>query len=185
MGKRVAPPKAGAASARARAARDKRVDKVIGLMARGEWSGLRSSRDLAQQWGCHIDTVADYAREASTVVRRIVNGDPETIKATILAGIEHIGRVALKTTRIERVGKDEYEERPAPSLDSALRAAELRMKALGLMAPEKLDVTTRTATDLAPADELAQLGELETEIQERKRVLQAQLAETNNEGTLQ
>lgn len=127
------PPKAGAASARARMERDERVDVVVKLMAEGEWRGLRSTKELATMWGVHIDTVSDYAREASSIVRRVVQGDPETVKTAILAGIEHVGQLALRTVKVERVGRDEYEERAAPSLEAALRANELRLKALGLM----------------------------------------------------
>jgi hypothetical protein len=140
------PPKPGAASARARVERDERVDVVVKLLAEGEWRGLRSTKELATMWGVHMDTVSDYAREASTVVRRVVQGDPEAIKTAILAGIEHVGQLALKTVKVEKVGRDEYEERPAPSLDAALRASELRLKTLGLM-PEHLKVEVVEPTD--------------------------------------
>ena len=119
--------------ARARALRDERVDHIVSLMANGWWEGARSSIKLAAEWGVTKHAVGEYAREASGIVRRLIEGDPGDIKAEILAGLEHIRVLALAAVKIEKVGRDDYEERRAPDLGSALRAYELRAKMLGIM----------------------------------------------------
>lgn len=123
----------GAASRAARQLREQRVDKIVGLMSHGKWNGAASHRDLGAQWGVSMHAVAEYAREASGIVRRVVEGNAGDIRAEIFAGLERIRVVAMKLVKPMRVGPDIYEDRVVPDLPSAIRAYELRAKMLGLM----------------------------------------------------
>jgi hypothetical protein len=150
--------------------RDGRVDKIVGLMSRGKWNGAASHRDLAQQWRVSVHAVAEYAREASGIVRRVIQDDPESIRAEILAGIEHVRVVAMRLVKPMMVGYREYEDRPMPDVGAALRAYELRAKMLGLMVDE-VHVTETPARAASPDEERAELARLKADIEEREREL--------------
>lgn len=121
------------ARARLQGEKEQRVDHIVSLMARGDWAGTRTTLELAEQWGCTRFAVAEYAATAGAVMRRLVMGDPESIRQEILAGIERLRLIATETTKFERVGPTEYIERRAPNVEAALRAYELRAKMLGLI----------------------------------------------------
>jgi len=128
---------------RAREERDARVDHIVELMARGEWEGTRTTLALAGEWEVSRGAVSDYAREASGIIRRLIEGDPEDIKAEILAGIERVRLIALELTKTERVGKDEYASVRTPNVAAALQAYELKAKLLGLFPKGELDLNVR------------------------------------------
>ena len=136
---------------RAKEERDRRVDHIVNEMARGEWSGARSTILLAAEWGCSKHAVSEYAREASGIIRRLVAGDPDDVRAEIVAGIERLRLIATEATKFELVGFQQYEERRAPNVDAALRAYELRAKVLGLLV-QNVKVTEEIAK--LPDDEL-------------------------------
>lgn len=140
------------ARAQARDLRDQRVDRVVHLMAMGWWAGARSTRTLAEEWNISMHAVSEYAREASGIIRRLVEGDPGDVKAEILAGIAHLRELALAQTKFERTGPDTYEERRTPNVGAALQAYELRARLLGLFPTEKIQVTV-DAPDLSALSE--------------------------------
>jgi hypothetical protein len=140
------------ARAQARDLRDQRVDHVVHLMAMGWWAGARSTRTLAEEWGISMHAVSEYAREASGIIRRLVDGDPNDVKAEILAGIAHIRELALAQTKFERTGPDSFEERHTPNVSAALQAYELRARLLGLFPREEIQVTV-DAPDLSDLSE--------------------------------
>jgi hypothetical protein len=112
--------------------RDRRVDRVVDLMTRGEWQGARSARELAGEWDVHMHTVHDYAREASGIIRRSLEGDAEDLRAQLLAGLDELTRKATSA--------GEYR--------AAIAGFELRAKVLGL-------VERRTKEDQPPPNPFA------------------------------
>lgn len=127
----------GAASARAREERDARVDRVISLMSKGQWYGVRSQRALAAELGCSPETVKDYAREASGFLVRLNAMGPEereAMRAQHLADLERNRREAMRWAKVDVKG-----------LSAANQALDLRAKVLGLNAPTQVEL----AADLA------------------------------------
>jgi hypothetical protein len=123
------------------------VDHIVELMARGEWEGTRTTLALAAEWGISRGAVSDYAREASGIIRRLIEGDPADIKAEILAGIERVRLIALELVKTERVGKDEYAQVRAPNVSAALQAYELKAKLLGLFPKGEIDLNVKQTED--------------------------------------
>lgn len=131
--------------ARARALRDARVDHIVGLMANGWWLSARSTRELSKRWGVGMNTVHDYAREASGIIRRSVAGVADDIRSVVLAKVERAGELALQIEKHERVGPDEYERVRAPNVSAALQAYDIQLRALGLYPAQKLEIVTQEA----------------------------------------
>lgn len=140
-----------------RAIRDSRVDEIIKRMSRGDWDGARSHQQLAEQWNVSVGAVQDYAREASGVIRRIVDGDKQDILAEILAGVRHTRKLALSRIRVA-VSKDghvnEYED---PDCRTAIAADELTLRALGLIVQKTQEVAPTNLSDEQLAKELDEL----------------------------
>lgn len=136
------------------------MDHVADLMLSGKWRGTKTHRELAAKWEISTGAVADYAREASSVIRRAVAGDGgEEIRAQILAGVEHVRRVAMGLKKPMLVAKDHYELVNTPDVKAALQSYEIHARILGLEAPTKVEVTEKPMSrrDLIKAlrDELA------------------------------
>lgn len=122
--------------ARARLLRETRVSHVVDLMTKGKWEGAKSHRALAKKWECSVGAVADYAREASGIIRHAVSGDLETIRTAILTGIDEVRRTAMRLKKVQRTGVESYEVLDAPDCKAALAAYELQARMLGIDAPE-------------------------------------------------
>jgi hypothetical protein len=121
--------------ARAKQLRDTRVDHVADLMLSGAWRGTKTHRELAAKWEISVGAVADYAREASGVIRRAVSGSGgEEIRSQILAGVEHVRRVAMRLKKPFKMGRDDYQLLPAPDVKAALMSYDLSAKLLGVTA---------------------------------------------------
>jgi hypothetical protein len=129
--------------ARAKIEREVRVDRVLSLMSRGAWFGVRTTRELATEWSCSQGAVNDYAREASGIIRHVLSDDVEELRAQLLLGAEDIRRRALRKSG----GSD---------LRSALGALELRAKVLGLVV-QRIDAKVTTSAPRTPAEAQAQL----------------------------
>lgn len=114
-----------------KAQRDTRVDRIIELMAGGQWFGAHTARELAEEWRVTATTVHEYASEASTVIRRVVKEDPDLVRAMIIGGIDRVIREAHELKRVTKDG-DEY---AAPDLRAAVAALALKLKVYGLEAP--------------------------------------------------
>lgn len=141
---------ADADRARARQLRDERVDEIIRLMSRGEWQGERSHAALAEQWELSPHTVTDYAREASSIIRRIVDGDKREVLAEILAGVRYTRQLALGKVRVAVSKGGDVHEYADPDVRSAIAADELTLKALGLLTVKVQDVSPLEG--LSPAE---------------------------------
>lgn len=139
-------------------AREERVDHIVGLMARGEWRAAASHRDLAVLWGVSVGSVQDYAREASGILRHLVEGDVEGIRAAVVASVERIRVDALANTRTWK-GK----QYPSPDYRSALMAVELQAKLLGLIV-NKADVR------VSPVDNMSEDEVNALLLEEAKRI---------------
>jgi hypothetical protein len=163
----------------ARALRDTRVTHIADLMTKFQWHGLRTHRKLAAKWECSVGAVADYAREASGIIRRAVSGDLDVIRTEILTGIHRVRDVALKLTKPMLVAKDTYDFVNTPDVNAALRSYELQAKMLGLFPAEPS--VERAPDTMTPEEHRAELAKLKAEIvAEEKR-----LAEEGQGGTLQ
>lgn len=106
------------------ATRNERVDHCLELISRGEWSGLRTQRALSRQWGCSLDAMASYAREAFNTSRRLAMlatpEQREEMRCAIIASSERI--------RDDAHAAGEYAD--------ALRANELLSKLYNLLGPD-------------------------------------------------
>ncbi len=146
-------------------ARAERVDIVLDKLVHGEWTS-RMGVEKAKEWGVGLHTVQEYVREASTVLKYLVLGDPEELRARLLAGIEDIRRRCLERKRafVVQRGKDEQEvmEVDDPDLRTALASYDSVAKACGLIVEKRQEV---------PADKLptpALIGEIESELAKLK-----------------
>lgn len=147
---------AEAARAEQKAERERRVDHVLDLMAKGEWAS-RMTFTLAQEWGCSWTTVRDYASEAGAILRHVYQGDPEVVRAKLVAGIEAIRERCFTRTRsfVMRNGPDsEVVETPDPDLKTALASYSEMAKVLGVVVTKHQEVPSDNAT---PEETLAQL----------------------------
>lgn len=117
---------------------DERVLLIEGLMRRAAWDRGRSNRVLAQQWGCTVSAVNDYAAEAARRVRAEVT-DPEMVETTVCA--------ALST--VVRDGMRDSDRR------SVIRAADVWSRIVGARAPE-----ARVEVPLTEEQALARYKEL-------------------------
>lgn len=152
------------ARAKARALRDSRIDHIVGMMTGGRWRGSASHRDLSQQWGVSIGCVGEYAVEASSLIRRSVSGDLEALRTQILAGVEHVRRVAMRLQKYVKTGSETYEPHPTPDVKAALASYELQAKMLGLLVERRQEVTPDRMTPQERAEDLKSLrAELEAE----------------------
>lgn len=164
----------------ARALRDTRVSHIVDLMTKFQWHGLRTHRQLAAKWECSVGAVADYAREASGIVRRAVSGDLDVIRTEILTGIHRVRDVAMKLTKPMLVAKECYEFVSTPDVNAALRSYELQAKMLGLFPSEP--AVERPPDTMTPDEHRAELAKLKAEIEaEEKRLA----TEAGAGGTLQ
>lgn len=155
--------------ARARELRATRVDHIISIMSRGQWQGLRSHRALAKKWEASVHSVADYAREANSIIRHAVSGDIEVIRTEILTGIHRVRDVAMKLTRPMLVAKEVYDFVSTPDVGAALRSYELQAKMLGLFPSEPTH--ERKPEEMNREEHVAELARLREEIAaEEKRL---------------
>jgi hypothetical protein len=133
---------------RARAQRDQRVDIVLDRMTAGEWQGTRTARELAASWECSLGAVQDYAREASGIIRKVIEGDAADLRAQLLTGLADLKRRALE----------------ACDLKAALGAFELEAKVLGLITQKvshKVDAGAPKSTAEAKAELRSMLAALD------------------------
>ncbi len=145
----------------ARAQRDARVDRIVAMMADGTWTATQA-RELATEWAIGLGAVQDYAREASGIIRRVVMGEPDDIKAQILAGVEKIRTVAMGKTRTVVTKDGDAVTWADPDCKAALSAFELQAKMLGLIVNKHQDV----APEKLPTADL--LAEYERELEAAK-----------------
>jgi len=137
--------------AHARAVKDQRVDHIVRLMAHGEWHGAGSHHELSDAWGVSIAAVQEYARIASGIIRVVVEGNPDEVRAEIIAGIEAIKAQAIKQRELR----------------TALQAVDLKARMLGLIT-NKVEARVEAAQKLSDAAlEDAILAEAEA-IKQRK-----------------
>jgi hypothetical protein len=121
---------------------DERIDHVTHMMAMGEWSGARSTRELAETWGVSMHCVSEYARVASAIIRRVTKGDPEDVRAEVIAGIERLRLIAT-----------EHSRRDVRGVTAALSAYDLRAKLLGLFPAQKIELVTPDAWNALSLEE--------------------------------
>ncbi len=127
-------------------ARIERVDEVLGMLTRGARS-TRVCAEKSREWGVGLHTVQEYVREASTVLKYVVLGDPEDIRAQIVAGIEDIRRRCREKTRsfvLRRGEESELVEVPDPDLKTALASYEAVAKACGIVVTKVQEVPADT-----------------------------------------
>lgn len=151
------PPPANPDPARARTLRDERIDHIMTLMCDGEW-GASAARRLAKEWGLAQNSVSDYASVASSIIRHVVQGDADTIRTSILAGIEAVRKIALEKQRsyvVKRGDEQEVVEVPDPDCKAALASYDLQAKVLGLVITK---VETVNGNE-SPEETLAKLDE--------------------------
>jgi hypothetical protein len=127
-----------------------RVERIVGMMRRGEWQRGESAPVLAEEWGLVTATVEGLAVEASRVVAREVT-DPERVKvdvstilmrdierASAVASFGDVARIGDVVTRIVGARAPEKHDHrhvvyegmtPAQTLD-AVRAHIVKLQAL-------------------------------------------------------
>lgn len=113
--------------------REKRVEEVLGLMARGSWLAGVSDKVLAKNWGCDPATVRAVAAEANRLIRLRLREDPQAkldIRASLLTNFEAIRAKAML-------------KGDAPNLRVALDALRAYGFYLGIEPAKRLDVTER------------------------------------------
>lgn len=102
------------------------MERIVGMMRRGEWRRGESSEPLAEEWGMALASVEDMAAEASRTVLREVT-DPDRVK----------GDVAVVLMRdLERASA-------AAEFGDVARIADVATKIVGARAPERQEVTHR------------------------------------------
>lgn len=69
--------------------RAERVEHIARLMASNLWRSGITNRELVAAWGVSLDTMKDYAAEASRIVRRDL-GDSEEIRARAMVALEQL-----------------------------------------------------------------------------------------------
>jgi hypothetical protein len=140
---------AGKAVTRARARPEEtyqRVERIVGMMRRGEWRRGESAPELAEEWGLVTATVEGLAVEASRVVSREVT-DPDRVKVD----------VSLVLMRdLERASA-------AAEFGDVARIGDVVTRIVGARAPEKVEHTVYAA--MQPAQMLdaldAQIAKLQ------------------------
>lgn len=139
-----------------------RVERIVGMMRRGEFRRGETAGQLAEEWGLSLSALEDMTAEASRTVLREVT-DPDKVK----------GDVAVVLMRdIERASA-------AAEFGDVARIADVVTKIVGGRAPEKHEHTV-VPPNMTPEDTLAMLDDriakltkLRTELVERMGVVQA------------
>ena len=118
--------------------RNERIDEILEIISRGEWSGLRTQRELAKRWGCSSDAMTNYAQAAFAVARKLTMLDTpearESMRAAIIGSTE---RIRDRAFEIDELG-------------DALRANELLAKLHNLLLPDvsiNVNVAAQQLTD--------------------------------------
>lgn len=114
-----------------RAAVDSRVERVAGMMARGEWVTGDSHKALAKEWRVSVSAVEKYASQASRVVMRGI-GDAEQIRAWGLSLMQRLTMAAVEDGDIK----------------TAMHGTERFMVLAGVDAPQKVAITNAAGEDL-------------------------------------
>ncbi len=133
-----------------------RVERIVGMMQRGEWRRGESAPELAAEWGVATNTVEQLSSEASRVVAREVS-DPDRVKvdvstvlmrdlnrASACADFGSVARIGDVVTRI--VGARAPERHEHAVVVAKYEALQPRQRAQWLR--------DRAATMLAEADRL-------------------------------
>ncbi len=111
---------------------DEQVDHVVRLMATGQWRGMTTRAELAQQWGCHPRTVGDRAVIASALLKR-TGGDLEAWVEGKLAELDQLKAEALMLEK--------------PDVKAAIQAIRTQLEIRGAIGPAK-----RAAASDVPAE---------------------------------
>jgi hypothetical protein len=101
--------------------RDRRVDAIVEVMTEGKWSA-REAKRYAESWGCSLDAIRSYAREASSVIRRAFSTeDREELRTAIVLRAERVFDEAMGRQRATADGALV----PDPDLKAAIAALKL------------------------------------------------------------
>ena len=112
---------------RARATPDetyRRVERIVGMMRRGEWRRGETAADLADEWNLAENSVEHLAAEASRVVAREVT-DPDLVKVDV---------ATIMLRDLERASS-------VADFGSVARIGDVVTRIVGARAPEKVEHT--------------------------------------------
>ncbi len=133
-----------------------RVERMVGMMRRGEWVRGESSDVLAAEWGLAPVTVRELAGEASRIVAREVT-DPDRVKVDVST---------ILMRDIERASA-------AADFGNVARIGDVVTRIVGARAPEKVEHTVYAA--MQPAQQLEAVRVQIAKLQEVERRLAAQV----------
>lgn len=120
---------------------EQRIDRCVSIMAAGNWIPTVTEKLLRTEFGLSGSRIHELAGEANRVLRRSVGRDNE-VRYRLLATIDALRMHASTKTRTVRLWNkarkqwDKFDD-PDPDIGSALKAAELYGKYLGLL-PNKI-----------------------------------------------
>jgi len=157
------------------------------LMVAGKWVSGRSHEEIAKRHGVSPATVKDWATSASRVIRQLMEGDKDDLRARMLATLETVVEKAMSTrdTFTTGVGREMVSEfYDAPDLRAAVGAIDTSAKLLGLNAKTELEVTLRAKQleELPPDAMLAQVEDRITKLTELRDKLRAELGVKKGKG---
>lgn len=131
---------------RARPSVPERVQHIVGMMTRLEWVPGRSDSELGELWGMSASAVRNHSAEAHRVIKQAI-GEPDELRAMLVASMLSVGRGALERT--EEVAVSGFDKESGswvqtvtvrkPDHRSALRSLESVRDTLGLSAPKKIE----------------------------------------------
>lgn len=125
-------------------------------MRRCQWERGRTNRALAEQWGCSVGAVNDYAAEAARRVRAEVL-NPDEVQETVCTALSAVIREGMRD-------KDRR---------AVIAAGDVWTRIVGARSPERVEhrITAEQLQALPPAEERAKLLEAREAIDERLRQL--------------
>ncbi len=106
-----------------------RVERIVGMMRRGEWRRGESAPELAGEWSLAVATVEGMAAEASRIVSREVT-DPDRVKVDV-------STILLRD--IERASS-------AAEFGDVARLGDVVTRIVGARSPERKEVAVSVAT---------------------------------------
>lgn len=133
-----------------------RVERIVGMMRRGEWRRGESGEELAEEWSLADATVRELAAEASRIVSREVT-DPDRVKVDV-------STILLRD--IERASA-------AAEFGDVARLGDVVTRIVGARAPEKVEHTHYAA--MQPAQMLDALDAQIAKLQDARVRLLARL----------